>query len=109
MPPGGSSWWRLRAAAGRTTPAARARGRLLSFLDSSPPCLRGTDLVLPPSSNGELRDVLLAKETMRTASSNEWSNDDELVVERLSEIDDASAPEVSGAGWWCAWVPMSNM
>ena len=44
-----------------------------------------------------------------TASSKEWNNDDELAVERLSEVEDTSAPEVTGAGWWGGWVPLSNM
>ena len=87
--------------------SSRASSVLLGF--ESPVFTFGTDLVLPPSFNGELRDVLLAEESMMTASSKEWSNDDELAVERLSEIEDASAPEVSRAGWWGGWAPMSNM
>ena len=78
---------------------SRASSRAsLSILDSSPPCLRSalTWCCRLPSTGNSVIYILFAEETMMTASSKEWNNDDE----RLSEVEDASAPEVSGAGWW---------
>lgn len=74
--------------------SSRASSILLGF--ESPVFTFGTDLVLPANLNGDLRDLLLAAETMTTASSKEWNDDDELAVKRLSEVEGASAPEVRG-------------
>ena len=72
--------------------SSRASSILLGF--ESPVFTFGTDLILPPNVNSDLRDMLLAAETMTTASSKEWNDDDELAVKRLSEVEGASAPEV---------------